>query len=191
MDSPFIENAAHINGNPDLPVFQLEKEFIQKINLPNIAQQWQIAMNHPTPLAITTDKQSQQMTFIYTIPGNDGTALIIRDESLLNNLMIGTLDNKVFFSTILNTFCADKFTCTIKLFEPEASYPNNSDLPLSDSVPSKTLQSLSQIKENIEKLKESHGDGLKKLPWGFILLLLTAIWTAIALLMNFPPGRSK
>ena len=191
INSPFVDNAAHINGNPDLPVFHLEDNMIEQLALPQEAVQWQIAMNHPTPLVIPSNSQAQELKFAFTLPSNKGMAFVIRDESLLTNLMFNTLDNKNWIHAILNYLCEDRAPCYISLNEPNDRYIPMEDPPQDDSLQSKAEQTYTKIKNNYQSLIDSHGENIKNLPWGFILLLLATIWTIIALLMSFPASRTK
>ena len=191
INSPFIENAAHINGNPDLPVFSPDDAMIEQLALPQEAMQWQIAMNHPTPLLLSSNTQTQELKYIYTISQNEGIAYIIRDESLLTNLMFSTLDNKKWIHAMLNNLCEGRSPCNIYLNEPNDRYIPSEDTVTDDSFQSKAGQTLTKFKNNYQSLIDSHGESIKKLPWSFILLLLATVWTIIALLMSFPASRSK
>ena len=191
IDSPFMDNAAHINGNPDLPVFNPDDNMLEQLALPREALQWQIAMNHPTPLLIPSNTQTPELKFIYTIVQNDGMAFIIRDESLLTNLMFSSLDNKKWLQVVLNYLCDGRPQCFIQFNEPNDQYIPSEPTISDDSFQSKAEQAYTKVKKNYQSLIDSNGENIKKLPWAFILFLLAAIWAIIALLMSFPASRTK
>lgn len=190
VHSPFVESVAHINGNPDLPVFHLEKTQIALLDLPEEAQTWQIAMNHPTPVSFVYE-QIQQLSYFYTFSLSGGLAVVIRDESMMTNLMYHALDNKFWMRGILDTLCADRIPCYIQLHEPEDHYiPASEGMPEDDRLSSveKTVQ---KARNHYETFIKTHGENIKNLPWHFVLLLIAVLWTMIALLMSFPSKRMK
>ena len=188
--SPFVESVAHINGNPDLPVFHLEESQIQMLELPPEAQAWQIAMNHPTPVAFQY-QQTQHLSYFYTLPYDKGMAVVIRDESMLTNLMYHALDNKFWLQGILDTLCADISPCYVQLHEPEDHYIPAWDMVQDDDNQSSFEKTVQKARNHYESFVQNYGENIKNLPWRFVLLLIAALWTMVALLMSFPAGRMK
>lgn len=193
VDSPFLADAFHINGNPHLPVFSVSKQMKDVFNLPEESVQWRLAFNHPTPIAYQNIQNSLDYVFAFAVEdeGSNGAVFVIRDESMMTRLMLHTYDNAQFLSALIHTLCRGDPQCRIDLYEPSANL--DVDAPATEiDVDSNHFGGIADKFRDIQsQVKELSSEKLKNVPWKIILMVLFASWILIGMFSTFNLGRSK
>lgn len=195
MDSPYDAEASHINGNPDLPVIEINRHEQETLGMRlDNEDVWMMALNHPTPIVINHD-QSHDIIYYFNLTASEGTgrAYIFRDESLPTRLMINTLQNAKVIQSVIQSLCDDIKPCSVILYEPSFHY-----IPSENISNNELEQWLSDAGDFIQYQKQSvsdfwdhHADVIERIPWTFLLTAISAAWCIIALLVSVPFGRGK
>ena len=114
-DSPVDPTVAHINGRNELPVLTAEQ--IQKYTSLLNRDNMQVALNHPTPL-IWQNNDEIQRCYAWSWPESGEPGVwVIRDESIVRQLMLNTLDNRRYLHDVFNLLCPGNH-CDFRLYEP-------------------------------------------------------------------------
>ncbi len=200
INSPDMPTAAHINGNPNLPVLPIDDETRKTFHLPEMSSQWKLAFNHPTPIIrFDPDDTTRLKQILYFAefaenPDTKGALFVIRDESFATRLMIKTLDNGHFLTALFEKLCDNSSTCPIKFYEPGFSYV---------AMQSETEQTdertwISQADEmwtDVQEFATETVDTVRKsqdyIPLKLILFCLIMAWTGLAIVAAFPWRRTK
>lgn len=194
QDSPLIPNAAHINGNPALPVMSPLIGDFGNLKFSQKTYRYQLAFNHPSPVMT----QSQKITQFHTgfviqnkHSQTSGSIVVIRDESFWTNLMFYTLDNSAFLNDIFEALCQN--SCTIGLFEPKFAFLKT--IPDDNSIENENIEpfreKLAQSRQAASEFIEQHQDEINKIPWSSFLYFILAIWVLAAIVAIFPLKRSS
>ncbi len=202
VESPFLPEASHINGNRNLPVLAPDPGMIKAFGLPESAEKWQIAYNHPTPLASRIEGQvliyhsyalARQEDEMPENKSKSGRLVAFRDESIPIRLMLNTLDNRRLLTAILASFCADRENCSIHLYEPGAVFLSAPPAPLSwqEEWAESMEQAKVRLQEKKDEIKTKAEPVMAHFPWKLFLFAVIMAWTILTLFAVFPVGRSR
>lgn len=182
-----IDFLPRINGNPALPVLELDEHQKKIFNI-NDEQVYSLAFNHPSPLF---DPKTRVFFFFFSYPllGSSPQIIVFRDESLPTNLMMQTLDNSDIITAALRQLCRQQQPCKILLIEPNFSAPAHMMQPPAHEPT--TAEHLDKIKENITNTINNNQDIINRFPWRFIITLIFGVWLLLMLWILIPFSRHK
>lgn len=169
-DSPTDNSLSHINGNHALPILDISPDF-------------RIAMNHPTPLVLK-NKDEKVYCYTYSVPPDiqntpdNGHARIFRDESMVRQLMLYTLDNQKYIKSVLDELCLFN-DCKIILYEPGFSF-SNQEKSREDN-----------FWNTLFNPEDFFWSQFKALPWRTIWMTVLSLWMILVLCLSIPLKRNK
>ena len=194
-------SAAHINDNPELPVFYVDSNMrsMMHVSAPDDDSTWLIAMNHPTPIVETDleELSGYHGSFYYMLPDapeipGGGRLIVIRDESFPIRLMLDTLDNRKLLSALIGSLCSG--ACRLHLYEPGFDYICAAD---TDSEPELSLwerfTDAIASSELITRLRDIWNDDelMGRVNWRFFFITILVAWLVLALLLAMPLRRNN
>ncbi len=200
MASPYDRYAAHINGNPKLPVLEFDRKQLKLRQKAGVLGEgaWHMAFNHPTPIVVSQEDEDRWI-YQFSIPSAapvealTGWIYIFRDESLPTALMMGTLQNAAILGAVLEGLCLGRRPCHMILYERDATY-----LPPHQEGDSRIEQWAEHLKafwddkvQAVTEFYDSRQKAWEHMPWGFLMLALMALWYVISILISVPLGRDK
>ena len=181
-DSPVDPTVAHINGRNELPVLTAEQ--IQKYTSLLSKDSFQVALNHPTPL-IWQQNNEIQRCYAWSWPESGAPGLwVIRDESIVRQLMLNTLDNRRYLHDVMNLLCPGHH-CTFRLYEPgfkvnpEAVADNNEAKSEEDWVEQERENITQMIDSKAKQVKDNISNGgsiISTSHWRLLITIALLIW---------------
>lgn len=170
----------HINANEALPVIELATPWPSNDILPTPIR---IAWNHPDPIR---DQNRDIYAFQATFPHSSardalsaGSLTVFRDESLPIELMLQTLDNRIWMEYVFKHICPDP-PCRIDVYAPYTDYSELSKNTEYNSTFSELLRSLDKLKSE-----------LSPIPWHVVIAIALSFWIGIIIFIIIPPRRPR
>ena len=193
--------ASHINNNPDLPVFYVDDAMRNQFGLetPEDTSTWLISMNHPTPIVETDIHEGTRGIYHYSLPHHTassngqsgGQLVVVRDESLLIELMLNTLDNRKLLHALLHELCRSSTTCRIHLFEPGFTYIQRPETTAEESW-FQSFKTSVLSNEYISRIQSVwHDEALmQRINWRLFFIAILMSWLVLALILALPFKRN-
>lgn len=195
VTSPELPAASHINGSRDLPVFTLGAHLSAVLGLGR-KQKYEIAWNHPVPLYAPHSLLAfGGFIFAFPVPQDlrglapdEGALVVIRDESMMTNLMMAQFSNSQWMAGILKTMCTGRHPCSVCFWEPESrNIPYEPESQSRDYDAERGLPAVLEMLKNLRHMTEN----LPGSVWPKIAAAAVASWCVIFLFVFFPIRRHR
>lgn len=173
----------YINGNAALPVFTIDGDWPEASG-----SKLQIAWNHPNPhMAV-----GMAPLYAYAFQPRDkdsssGRLVVLRDDSLPLSLMLLTLDNRKWLSSIMHWLCPDA-TCSAALYAPE-THPANAPLSRRDRISKDSF--FENLQKQVKLFWVNNRRAFDAIPWQKVICVAVGGWTFIVFCIIVPLRRPR
>ncbi len=162
------QKASHINGLASLPVLSAE------IERDNFAWNGRLAFNHPAPIEGIQMPVVGDESHAYVISWSSNV-WIVRDASMLTNMMFSMYDNRSFVKSLL--LCEG--SCRAVVYSP-------------DHVIAESMGIIDKLLKEIEALRtrfDNPKDPLHQFPWRTVFEGILLFWLILGVLLAFSWSR--
>ena len=172
-----------INGNPELPVLTVTPDNLN----PAFKDVSEIAFNHPRPAEANANIliKSGDIGFIYAWNIGNGRIFAILDASIVNNLMLSTLDNGIFIRNLLDVACAGRKPC-------KTIYIHGDFQAVVHQTPKEKIQRRwENLKSNLANARDTFDKSKSQFPWNRIWAIISSFFFLIFCTLFLPWKREK